>query len=180
MSSSEIRDFVISDEKIIKIIRNLNSNKAHGWDELSVRLIKMCDGSLIIPLKLIFENCLRRGTFPEIWKRANVVPVHKKNEKHLKENYRPISLLPIFNKIFEKLFYEALYSSLEGENLLNPHQSGFRSGDSAINQLLSITHSIHEAFDCDPTLEVRSVYLDISKAFDRVWHEGLIYKLRKM
>ena len=63
--------------------------------------------------------------------------------------------------------------------MLNPNQSGFRPGDSTITQLLSITHSIFYAFDCNPTLEVRSVYLDISKAFDRVWHEGLIYKLRK-
>ena len=105
-----------------------------------------------------------------------VVPVHKKNEKNLKENYRPISLL---SKILEKLIYESLYSYLEIENLLNPNQSGFRPGDSTINQLLSITHSVFEAFDCNPTLEVRSVYLDISKAFDRVWHEGLIYELKR-
>ena len=105
-----------------------------------------------------------------------VVPVRKKNEKNLKENYRPISPL---SKILEKLIYESLYSYLERENLLNPNQSGFRPGDSTINQLLSITHSVFEAFDCNPTLEVRSVYLDISKAFDRVWHEGLIYKLKR-
>ena len=178
VTASQLREFVISEEKILRIIRNLNPNKAHGWDEISVRMIKMRDNSLIIPLKLIFQNCLRHGIFPETWKRANVVPVHKKNEKNLKENYRPISLLPIFSKILEKLIYESLYSYLERENLLNSNQSGFRPGDSTINQLLSITHSVFEAFDCNPTLEVRSVYLDISKAFDRVWHEGLIYKLK--
>ena len=79
----------------------------------------------------------------------------------------------------EKLIYDSLFSHLEKENLLNPNQSGFRPGDSTINQLLSIIHSIHSAFDCNPTLEVRSVFLDISKAFDKVWHEGLIYKLRR-
>ena len=157
VTASQLREFVISDEKILRIIRNLNPNKAHGWDEISVRMIKMCDSSLIKPLKLIFQNCLRHGIFPETWKRANVVPVHKKNEKNLKENYRPISLLPIFSKILEKLIYESLYSHLERENLLNPNQSGFRPGDSTINQLLSITHSVFEAFDCNPTLEVRSV-----------------------
>ena len=118
------------------------------------------------------------------YKRSNfsssvVVPVHKKNEKNLKGNYRPISLLPIFGKIFEKLIYDSLYSHLVSHELLNPNQSGFRPGDSTVNQLLSITHTIFKAFDCNPPLDVRTVYLDISKAFDRVWHDGLIYKLKR-
>ena len=66
------------------------------------------------------------------------------------------------------------------ENLLNPNQSGFRPSDSCINQLLAITHEIFKAFDCNPPLEVRLVFLDISKAFDKVWHEGLIYKIKSM
>ena len=66
------------------------------------------------------------------------------------------------------------------ETLLNPNQSGFRPSDSCINQLLAITHEIFEAFDCNPALEVRSVFLDISKAFDKLWHEGLLFKLRSM
>ena len=174
-----INEFSISDEKILNIIRSLNPNKAHGWDEISVRMIKLSDAALITPLKIIFTNCLRRGLFPETWKYANVVPVHKKNEKNVKGNYRPISLLPIFGKILEKLMYDSLYSHLVSHELLNPNQSGFRPGDSSVNQLISITHTIFEAFDCNPPLDVRSVYLDISKAFDRVWHEGLVYKLKR-
>ena len=177
--STFISDVPVSDEKILNIIRSLNPNKAHGWDGISVRMIKLSDTALITPLKIIFTNCLKRGLFPEIWKYANVVPVHKKNEKNLKENYRPISLLPIFGKILEKLMYDALFSHLISCNLLNPNQSGFRPGDSTINQLISITHTIFNAFDCNPPLDVRSVYLDISKAFDRVWHDGLIYKLKR-
>ena len=142
-------------------------------------MIKMCDFSLVKPLKLIFENCLSQGIFPEVWKRANIVPVHKKNEKNPKANYHPISLLPIFGKVLEKLIFDSLYSNLTAEGFLNPDQSGFRPCDSTINQFLSITHSIFEVLNCNPTLEVRSMYLDISKAFDRVWHEGLIYKLSR-
>ena len=179
VTDNMINDFVISDEKILNIIRALNPNKAHGWDEISVRMIKFSDVALVNPLKIIFTNCLRRGRFPKIWKYANVVPVHKKNEKNVKGNYRPISLLPIFGKILEKLVYDSLYSHLVSHDLLNPNQSGFRPGDSTVNQLISITHSIYKAFDCNSPLDVRSVYLDISKAFDRVWHDGLIYKLKR-
>ena len=142
-------------------------------------MIKLGDASLVTPLKIIFTNCLRQGVFPEIWKCANVVPVHKKNEKNVKSNYRPISLLPTFGKILEKLMYDSLYSHFVSCDLLNPNQSGFRPGDSTVNQLISITHAIFKAFDCNPPLDVRSVYLDISKAFDRVWHDGLIYKLKR-
>ncbi len=80
-----ISDFDISEERILKIIRSLNPNKAHGWDEISVRMIKLGDVSLIAPLTIIFANCLKQGIFPETWKYANVVPVHKKNEKKCKE-----------------------------------------------------------------------------------------------
>ena len=66
------------------------------------------------------------------------------------------------------------------ETLLNPNQSGFRPSDSCINQLLAITHEIFEAFDCNPALEVIPVFLDISKSFDKLWHEGLLFKLRSM
>ena len=66
------------------------------------------------------------------------------------------------------------------DSLLNSNQSGFRPGDSCINQLLAITHEIFEAFDCNPSLEVRSVFLDISKAFDKVWQEGLLFKIKSM
>ena len=73
-----------------------------------------------------------------------------------------------------------IYDFLLKEQLLNLNQSGFRSSDSCITQLLAVTHEIFEAFDCNPPLEIRSVFLNISKAFDEVWHEGLLYKLQSM
>ena len=89
-----------------------------------------------------------------------------------------MGMLPIFGKILEKLSFDSLYEHLNVNNLLNPNQSGFRPGDSTITQLLSIVHTIFTAFDCNRTLDVRLVFLDISKAFDRVWHDGLICKLQ--
>ena len=72
-------------------------------------MIKLSDAALVVPLKIIFTNCLGSGIFPHIWKHANVVPVHKKNEKNLKGNYRTNSLLPIFGKILDNLIYDSLY-----------------------------------------------------------------------
>ena len=118
------------------------------------------------------------GIFPDIWKKANVLPVHKKESRQIKKNYRPISLLPICGKIFEKVIFDAIYEHLTDNQLLTPNQSGFRPGDSTINQLLYITHRIYAAFEEFPSRETRAVFLDISKAFDKVWHDGLILKLK--
>ena len=161
------------------VIKNLNPSKAHGWDEISVRMIKLCGISIIDPLYLILTNCVTKGYFPEYWKKANIIPVHKKNQKNILKNYRPISLLPIFGKIFERLVFKSLYTYLIQNKLLSAKQSGFIKGDSTINQLLSITDMIHSSFDCDIPKEVRSVFLDISKAFDKVWHPGLLFKLKQ-
>ena len=76
--------------------------------------------------------------------------------------------------------YDPLYSHLASCDILDPNQSGFRPCDSTINQPLSITHAIFKALDCNSPLDVRSVILDISKAFDRVWHDGLIYILKNV
>ena len=106
-----------------------------------------------------------------------MVLIHKKNDKQCIKNYRPVSLLPICSKIFERLLFNELYKFLNENDLLSSNQSGFRPGDSFINQLLSITLEIYQSFDND--LEVRGVFLDISKVFDKVWHEGLILKLSR-
>ena len=180
LTQSRICTLDFNEEELMKIIRNLKVHKAHGHDDISIRMIKICDKSILKPLILLFENSIKSSYYPDIWKKSNIIPVHKKNHKQLVNNYRPISLLPIFGKIFEKIIFNRIYNFLSEENLLNNNQSGFRPSDSCVNQLLSITHEIFEAFDCNRTLEVRSVFLDISKAFDKVWHEGLLYKLKSM
>ena len=94
-------------------------------------------------------------------------------------NCRAESLLPIWGKVFEKIIFNSLFIYLNN-NFLNSNQSGFRPGDSCVNQLISITHDIYKAFDANPSLEVRGVFLDLSKTFDKVWHDGLLYRLRRM
>ena len=103
-NNSRIDNVIINPNNILKIIKDLNPTKAHGWDGISTKMIKICGESIITPLMIIFNNSLLTGTFPENWKRGNIVPVHKKESKNLAKNYRPISLLPICGKIFENLF----------------------------------------------------------------------------
>ena len=119
----------------------------------------------------------KNGYVPISVEKANVVPFHKKDSRSCKTNYRPTSLLPVFGKLFEKIIFDSIYGHLWKNSLLTPHQSGFQPGDSTINQLFSITHKICSSFDYVPSLETRAVFLDLSKAFDKVWHEGLPYKL---
>ena len=95
-------------------------------------------------------------------------------------NYRPVSLLPICGKVFEKIIFNSLFVHLSNNNLLKSNQSVFRPGDSCIHQFISISHDIDKAFDANSSLEVRGVFLDLSKAFDKVWHDGPLYKLRRM
>ena len=169
-----------NEDEILKIIRALNIHKAHGHDDISIRMIKICDKSLLKPLIILFQNSTKSSHYPDIWKKSNIIPVHKKNDKQLVKNYQPISFLPVFGKLFEKIIFNRFYYFLLQKELINPNQSGFRPSDSCINQLIAITHKIFETFDCNPSLEVRLVFLDIPKAFDKVWHEGILYKLKSM
>ena len=119
-------------------------------------------------LEIIFENILLTSLYPEKWKLAKVIPIFKKGDKQSTNNYRPISLLPTCGKIFEKNIFNNLYPYLNANNLITKNQSGFRPGDSTINQLLFLVDEIHQAFEDRNSLEVRAVFPDISKAFDKV------------
>ena len=99
-------------------MRVLNINKTHGHDEISIRMIKICDEALVKPLSLIYKNCIDTGVFPDIWKKSNIVPVYKRGDKQIIDNYIPISLLPICGKILEKILLNLIYEFLEENNLL--------------------------------------------------------------
>ena len=157
-----------NDGEILKIEIALNVNKAYSHDDISIRMIKIYDKSLLKTLIILFENSTKSSCYQDIWKKSNIIPVHKKNE-----------MLPIFGKIFEKIIFNRIYDFLLKEGLLNPNQSGFHPSDSCINQLLAITHEIFEAFGCNLPLEIRSVFFFFF-SFDKVCHGGLLYNLQSM
>ena len=179
LTDKKIDHIPIQCGEILSLIRNLNPNKATGSDGISGQMLLLCDNSVVLPLKIIFQNILISAIYPDMWKLANVIPIFKKGDKQLIKNYRPISLLPICGKMFEKIIFNNLYNYLNGNNLITKNQSGFRPGDSTTNQLLYLVNEIHKAFDDPKCLEIRAVFLDISKAFDKVWHDGLLFKLNQ-
>ena len=157
LTQSRLSSIAFSKDDIAKMIQILDPNKAHGHDQISIRILKLCSTSICKPLEIIFNLCLETGTFP--------------NEKQILKNYRPISLLPVCGKISEKLIFNEMFKFFIENDLISPNQSGFKPVDSYINQLLPITHEIfYKSFNCG--YEVRGVFLDISKAFDKVWHDG--------
>ena len=92
VSNVSLSSIQFKDQDILKIIRSLNYNKANGYDDMSIRLLKICDSSIVKPLSIIFKNFLQTGIFPNNWKKSNVVPIHKKCDKQLLQNYRLVSL----------------------------------------------------------------------------------------
>jgi hypothetical protein len=112
------------------------------------------------------------------WKSANITAIYKgKGDSCDPSNYRPISVTNCFGKILEKIIFKNLYNYVTRNKILSDHQSGFRTKDSTINQLLIIYNTIIKNLDLGKY--VRFIFCDISKAFDRVWHSGLIFKLRR-
>ena len=167
----------ISPQDVIDAISVMDSSKACGPDLISPRLLKEGANQLAIPLSTFYNTLLSRSLFPSAWKRANVTPIFKKGDPSEPSNYRPVSLLSCIGKVMERCIHKYLYNFLTSHNILTSKQSGFIKGDSTVNQLASLYNDICKAID--EGKEVRAVFCDISKAFDRVWHKGLLFKLRQ-
>ena len=125
---------------IVTIICSLDPNKAHSYDMISICTLKICDKSICKPLELIFQPCIKQGMFHNEWKMADVVPVHMKSDNQILKNYRPVSLLTICGKIFERLIYKSLFEYFIDNNLISPNPSGFKPGDSCTD-LINIYHA---------------------------------------
>ena len=110
LTNNTLEGITIQVSDIASIIDKLNPKKAHGVDGVSIELIKKCKSVIALPLKIIFEKCLETGIYPSLWKKANIQPVHKKDSRQLASNYRPISLLCICGKIFEKIIFDQMYT----------------------------------------------------------------------
>jgi hypothetical protein len=176
INPNQLQNLDLNVSEIKDILSSLNTHKACGPDGISNFILKECASSLASPLCLLFNQSLKQSRFPSSWKEANVCAVFKKGDTSLPCNYRPISLLNTLEKVFERAVFKHVFNFLRDSNFFTPLQSGFLPADSTVNQLTYLYNTFAKALD--DGLEVRVVFFDISKAFDKVWHKGLLYKLR--
>lgn len=171
-----IKNFKISEIRSA-IVHGLNPKKAPGYDLITGRILKELPDIGVQFTAQLFNAILKIEHFPSQWKVAQIIMIPKPGKPADKvESYRPISLLPVLSKLFEKLFLRRITPILEDKHLIPDHQFGFRHDHATIEQVHRVTNKISE------TLEDKNyctaAFLDISQAFDKVWHTGLLHKIR--
>jgi hypothetical protein len=157
----------VSADEVFQSIKRIKSNYVQGPDGIPAFFVKDCASVLLQPMSVLFNLCIKTGTFPEIWKISKILPTHKAKDRSVIENYRPILIINNFSKIFESLIFDQLYIVLS--KLISPRQHAFMRGRPTTTQLIS--DSIDKRFQTDV------VYLDFSKAFDSLDHNILVQKL---
>ena len=173
-TDAQMTELLLSELEVEHTLKCLDSNKSTGPDEIPARLLKITAPIIAPSLCKLFNKSLRLGSVPEEWKLANVVPVHKKGDKGRTENYRPISLLSIVSKVLERIVLTNIKYHLT--QIINNCQHGFLQGKSCVTNLLEVHDYIGRILDNGG--QVDTIYLDMSKAFDRISHRKLINKLK--
>ncbi|GBP64414.1 Probable RNA-directed DNA polymerase from transposon BS [Eumeta japonica] len=167
----------VSLSEVQTLVKSLNTRKAPGLDGISNKAIKCFSIPLLSLLVAIFNACIKNCYFPPAWKEAEVIGIHKPGKpRDLPASYRPISLLSGLGKLFEKILKTRLSDHLLGKGLIIDEQFGFRPAHSCPQQVLRLVEYVSEGFETNERSTV-AVFFDVAKAFDRVWHAGLIYKL---
>ena len=165
----------LTPSEVETVLKSLPIGKAAGPDGINNRILRKLAVELSVPFCSLFNQSLRTGNFPACWKVSHVCPLHKSGDRSVPSNYRPVSLLCTPEKSFERAVFKHFYNHLHNNNILTSLHSGFIPGDSTVNQLTYLYNTFCQALDSGK--EVRVVFCDVSKAFDRVWHEGLLLKL---
>ncbi|XP_069169369.1 uncharacterized protein [Procambarus clarkii] len=176
---NNIEHIEVSRDEVEKMLKELGKNKAAGPDGVSPWVLRECASELSIPLHLIFQASLCTGIVADGWKQANIVPIYKSGSREDPLNYRPVSLTSVIVKVLEKLIKTKWVEHLERNDIISDRQYGFRSGRSCVPNLLSFYDRATEILQ-ERDGWVDCIYLDLKKAFDRVPHKRLFWKLENI
>ena len=160
---------------MLQTFNALQPKTSYGHDTISSKIIKQLKFELITPMKIICQRISDERRFPEAWKLAKVLPLHKKGDRSITANYRPISLLPALSKIAEKWIGRQLYNHFERNHLFPKHQYGFRKKKSTMNAVTNLVYEMEKAKINNKSFAV--MFMDLSKAFDLIDHTILYRKL---
>lgn len=163
-------------DEIIQIIDNFDNNISSGIDEINTKSLKCIKNLIVDNLVSCINKCLEQGVFPDILKIAKISPIYKSGQKTNPTNYRPISVLPIMSKIFERILYTRIYSYLNKIDFINKKQYGFRPKSSTLTAVIDLITNIKESIDKKQI--VLGIFIDLKKAFDSVSHPKLLQKLK--
>lgn len=171
-----IRDIEFNETDIVKAINLMPANSAGGPDKFPACILKECKQEIAKPLLLIWRKSLDTGNIPHQYRQQTIIPIYKKGSKAKAENYRPVSLTSHLIKMFERIIRVRLVKFIEENNLITKEQYGFRSGRSCMSQLLHHYENLINILEESGNADV--LYLDMSKAFDKVDHQILLRKLK--
>ena len=161
--------------EIISIINNLSSKVSFGFDNIPTNVVKLSAPYIATQLSYLINYSFDRGIFPDQLKIGKICPIHKQGDKKLIANYRPISILPVFSKVYEKAIYTRLDSFLKSNNILTDNQYGFRKGHSTFMPNQDLYDKISLASQNNE--HVIAIFLDLAKAFDTIDHSIMCDKL---
>ena len=169
-------NIVFTPKIVADILRSIKNSSSPGPDEISQRVLKETADAVSLPLSILFQKSLASGMVPTDWKRANVVPIFKSGTKRDPSNYRPISLTSVVVRIMERVLKVKMMSHMKTHRLINPSQHGFLRKKSTSTNLVSYVDYLTRNLDNGLPIDV--LYLDFSKAFDKVPHKRLLQKLK--
>jgi hypothetical protein len=165
----------VNNQGVVKLLRGLRPFKATGPDEIPVYILKNMADHLAPYLTKLYQISLDRGLVPDDWKKANIVPVFKKGEKHMASNYRPVSLTSIACKLLEHIVHSSIMDHFDRHQVLCDEQHGFRVKQSCESQLLITIDDIARNMEEGDQTDI--ILLDFAKAFDKVPHDRLLHKM---
>ncbi|GBP79921.1 Probable RNA-directed DNA polymerase from transposon X-element [Eumeta japonica] len=166
-------------KELTKIISKMNPNKSPGFDLITPRLLKELPRKCLVFLTILFNATFRTSHVPTLWKTSQIVMIHKPGKPpNEASSYRPISLTPVLSKLWERIVLERLSPCLEINYVIPDHQYGFRKHHSTIEQVHRVYSTIRQCLEQKEYCS--AAFLDVQQAFDRVWHKGLLCKIKKI